>query len=275
MAKRPKPLTPHDVVANITALRAERGPLKLKEQTFARSPSPEQRRHLAGGNGGPALEDPVALKPGAALVLRTGELLFGDRHTTDLARTCAEDPRAVRRWAAGEGSGPGPGATLLLRREVERRIAKLREALEEIDYFRELRGWPVPPAPPPPPAPEVILAPGVSQEDAAWFIDQFARGDGGRPTPIRVILSAKRPPKGRRWAAEVILFDWSRQTIDCDRGADLGGGAVGFAAATVERPEPRIMWDDATGCWVRKPDWTDEYTRLRERQGATAQEGQV
>lgn len=271
MARRPR--TPAEVVANIAALRAEKGPLKLKEQAFAYSPSPEQRRHLAGGNGGPRLEE-VALKPGAALVLKTGELLYGDRHTTDLARTCAEDPRAVRRWAAGEGSGPGPGATLLLRREVERRVAKLTAALEELDYFRELRGWATAPAPAPPqPAPEVILAPGVRQEDADWFIDRIVQAWGGRPTFVRVILAAHRPPKGRRWKADVVIFDGSRQTIDCDRGADLAGGDLGFAAATVERPEPRVYWDEAANGWARGPDWPDGIYRPRRDEPATAQGG--
>lgn len=225
------------------------------QREFRYALSPEQRRHAGGGNGGPPLVEPVALKPGSALVLGIGQHLFGDRHTTDLARACGEDPRAVRRWAAGEGNGPGKGATAFLRGEVERRIGKLREALEALDVFREERGWATAPAPPPPqPAPEVILAPGVKPEDAAWFIDHFACRDG-RPTPIRVILSARRPPKGRHWTAEVVLFDWSRQMLHCDRTDDLQGAALGFASAAPGRPEPWIYWDDETNAWARGPDW--------------------
>lgn len=273
MPKRQPPTTQDEVLANIAAIREEKGPLQLKAQAFRHSPSPEQRRHLAGGNGGPRLDE-VALKPGAALVLRTGELLFGDRHTTDLGHICGEDPRVVRRWRCGEGSGPGPGATLLLRRQVERRIAKLVAAMEELDDFREERGWVPAKAPPlPPPAPEVILAPAVRPDDAAWFLDGLAKATGGRPTFVRAFLAARCPPRGRHWTAEVILFDWSRQTIDCDRGADLAGGAVGFAAATAEHPEPRLFWDDATNAWARGPDWSDDIYRPRREEAAPAHQG--
>lgn len=274
MPKRQPPTTQDEVFANIAALRAAKGPLQLKEQAFTRSPSSEQRRHLAGGNGGPRLDE-VALKPGAALVLRTGEHLFGDRHTTDLAGVVGEDPGAVRRWRRGEGAGPGPGHTLLVRRALARRIDKLQEDLEALDGFREEMGWATAPATPPPPAPEVILAPGVKPEDAAWFLDGLARATGGRPTFVRAFLAVRCPPRGRRWSADVLLFDWSRQMLDCDRGADLAGGAVGFAAATAERPEPRLFWDDATNAWARGPDWSDDIYRPRREEATAAQGGQV
>lgn len=255
MPKRPKPTTQDEVFANIAAIRAERGPLQLKEQAFTRSPSPEQRRHLGGGNGGPRLDE-VALKPGAALVLRTGELLFGDRHTTDLGHVCGEDPRAVRRWRCGEGSGPSPGVMLLLRMEVERRIAKLTAALEEIDYFRELRGWVPDPAPAPPPAePEVDLAVGIRVGDAAFWLNGISAVTGGVPTPLRAITAIRMNPRARVWSATVTIFDGTQHTLECDRGDDRTETSVRFAfGPRPERRELRILWDEEAAVWRRQPD---------------------
>ncbi|SDM53139.1 hypothetical protein SAMN05216360_102357 [Methylobacterium phyllostachyos] len=52
------------------------------------------------GNGGPP-----TLKPADEL-RAIGELMYGPRWTTDLARDIGEDPRQVRRWLSGEATMP-------------------------------------------------------------------------------------------------------------------------------------------------------------------------
>ncbi|MEE7475892.1 hypothetical protein [Methylobacterium hispanicum] len=249
---------------------------KPAERVYRYALRGEEARHAAGGNGGPRLDD-VFIRPGVGLLLKIGRHLFGDRHTTDLGRVVVEDGGVVRRWRRGEGGGPNARHMNLLRLELVRRIDKLQKDLKALDDFREERGWvPTRVPPPPPPAPEVILAPGVRPEDAAWFIERLAAATGGKPTFVRVVLAAKCPPRGRHWTADVVIFDGSRQTLDCDRTADLGGESVGFASAAPGRPEPWIHWDDQVGGWVRGPDWGSDAMKARLAEvRAEARGGQV
>jgi hypothetical protein len=114
-----------------------------------------------------------------------------------------------------------------------------------------------PAAPETAPEPEVAVAPGVDPEDAAWFLAGLARALPGRPTFVREVLSARRPPRGRHWTAEVTVFDGARHTLACDRGADLDGTTVGLAwipGDGLSSRQPCIMWDDENG-WIRGADF--------------------
>lgn len=271
MARPPVPLRPartlSELAARIVARQGEEAVQRAAnaldgiepppEHVFRYALGPEERQHAAGGNGGPPLVEPVALKPGSALVLGIGQHLYGDRHTTDLARACGQDPRVVRRWAAGEGSGPGPAATFFLRREVERRIAKLTEALAALDEFREERGWSTAAAPPPPPPaePEVEVAAGIQGGDAAFWLNGLTVATGGVPTPLRAILSVRMNPRARVWSATVTIFDGSEWTLECDRGDVRKETGVRFAfGPRPERRELRILWDEEAQVWERQPD---------------------
>lgn len=126
---------PAQTVAELAARIAAAGPASADEREYRHALRGEELRHSARGNGGPALDEPEPRmrKLGAAEVLRLGELLWGDRHTTDLARVCAEDPGEVRRWRRGERAGPGRVAAWAIRREAVERIALIQAGIERLD----------------------------------------------------------------------------------------------------------------------------------------------
>ncbi|MFJ7441207.1 hypothetical protein ACIQW5_26555 [Methylorubrum thiocyanatum] len=199
------------------------------ERQFRHAVRGEEARTGRRGNGGPDLDapEPVVMRGCSAEVLHLGALLFGDRHTTDLARVCCEDPGQVRRWRRGEGAGPSETAVRWIREEALARMAAIQAGLDRLAAVRPPPPPPAPPAPQPEPEPEVAVAPGVAPEDAAWFLDGLSRATGGRPSPVREVLSARRPPRARHWTAEVVVFDGQTHTLDCDRGADLDGRLSG------------------------------------------------
>lgn len=228
------------------------------ERTYRHAVRGEEARQGRRGNGGPDLDEPapVILRGCAREVLDLGQLLWGDRYTTDLARVTGELPRQVYRWQRGEGAGPSETAVRWIREEAIARMAAIQAGL---DRLAAVRPPPAPAAPEPEPAPEpeVAVAPGVDPEDAAWFLDGLSRATGGRPSPVREVLSARRPPRARHWTAEVRVFDGAVHTLDCDRGADLEGTTVGLAwipGDGLTSRQPCIMWDDEAG-WVRGPDF--------------------
>ncbi|MGA4555224.1 hypothetical protein [Methylorubrum aminovorans] len=249
-----KPATTVAELADRIAASRAAAPARPERQ-FRHALRGETARHGRRGNGGPALDapEPVVMRGCSAEVLHLGELLWGDRHTSDLARLTGEDPGQVRRWRRGEGRGPDARAARWVREEALARIAELQAAVEALDAIRPP---PAPAAPQPEPEPEVAVAPGVAPEDARWFLDGLDRATGGRPTFVREVLSARRPPRARHWTAEVVVFDGQTHTLDCDRGADLQGTAVAFAwtPGPLSR-QPRILWSDDAGGWVRLPDW--------------------
>jgi hypothetical protein len=227
-----------------------------QERQFRHAVRGEEARQGRRANGGPDLDapEPVVMRGCSAEVLHLGELLWGDRHTTDLARVCCEDPGQVRRWRRGEGAGPSETAVRWIWEEAIARMAAIQAGL---DRLAAVRPPPPPAAPEPEPEPEVAVAPGVDPDEAAWFLDGLARATGGRPTFVREVLSARRPPRGRHWSAEVVVFDGQTHTLDCDRGADLDGTTVGLAwipGDGLTSRQPCILWDDAAG-WVRGTDF--------------------
>jgi len=223
------------------------------ERTYRHAVRGEEARQGRRGNGGPDLDEPapVILRGCAREVLDLGQLLWGDRYTTDLARVTGELPRQVYRWQRGEGAGPSETAVRWIREEAIARMALIQAGLDRLAAVR-----PPPPAPAAP-EPEVAVAPGVDPEDAAWFLDGLTRATGGKPTFVREVLTARRPPRGRHWTAEVRVFDGAVHTLDCDRGADLDGTAVGLAwipGDGLTSRQPCLLWDDDAG-WVRGADF--------------------
>jgi hypothetical protein len=73
------------------------------ERTYRHAVRGEEARQGRRGNGGPDLDEPapVILRGCAREVLDLGQLLWGDRYTTDLARVTGELPRQVYRWQRG------------------------------------------------------------------------------------------------------------------------------------------------------------------------------
>ncbi|WHQ68649.1 hypothetical protein [Methylorubrum extorquens] len=165
MTKRPEK-TLSGLIARVQATRdaAADQPAKA-EREWRHAKRGEELWHGIGGNGGPALDAPPPrrLRLGAREVLRLGVLLYGDRHTTDLARLTGEDPGQVRRWRRGEGAPPGRLAAWSVRREAEERIAELRAAVAALDALH-------PPAHEPAPAP-VPPAGDPRQIDLIAYID--------------------------------------------------------------------------------------------------------
>ncbi len=227
------------------------------ERTFRHAVRGEEARQGRRGNGGPDLDapEPTVMRGCAAEVLQLGQLLWGDRYTTDLARVTGELPRQVYRWQRGEGAGPSETAVRWIREEAIARMAAIQAGLDRLAAVRPPPA-PAAPEPQPEPEPEVAVAPGVDPDDARWFLDGLDRATGGRPTFVREVLTARRPPRARHWTAEVVVFDGQTHTLDCDRGADLQGTAVAFAwtPGPLSR-QPRILWSDDAGGWVRLPDW--------------------
>ncbi|MFJ7441098.1 hypothetical protein ACIQW5_25970 [Methylorubrum thiocyanatum] len=243
-----------ELYARIQATRATTpaGP----ERQFRHAVRGEEARQGRRGNGGPDLDapEPVVMRGCAREVLDLGALLFGDRYTTDLARVTGELPRQVYRWQRGEGTGPSETAVRWIREEALARMAAIQAGL---DRLAAVRPPALPPAAPEP-EPEVTLAPGVAPEDARWFLDGLSRAlTPGRPTFVREVLSARRPPRARHWTAEVRVFDGAVHTLDCDRGADAEGTTVGLAwipGPGLTSRQPCLLWDDAAG-WVRGADF--------------------
>ncbi|KAB7785369.1 hypothetical protein [Methylorubrum populi] len=227
------------------------------ERQFRHAVRGEEARQGRRGNGGPDLDEPEPrmLRHGAAEVMRVATAMFGRRWKAELAEALGEHDRQIRRWASGE-SAPDARARTWLLAEARRHRAELDAAIVALAHLE-----PIPPAPADPepePEPEVTLAPGVDPDDAAWFLAGLARAlPPGRPTFVREVLSARRPPRGRHWTAEVRVFDGARHTLDCDRGADLQGNAVGLAwipGEGITSRQPCILWDDETG-WLRGADF--------------------
>ncbi|CAO4170873.1 hypothetical protein CLBKND_01681 [Methylorubrum aminovorans] len=143
------------------------------ERQFRHAVRGETARHGCRGNGGPALDEPEprTLRLGTAEVLRLGQLLWGDRHTADLARLTGEDPGQVRRWRRGEGRGPDARAARWVREEAHARSAELTAAVEALDAVRPP---PAPAAPEPEPAPAATAAPADPQAD----LEEWLAGAG-------------------------------------------------------------------------------------------------
>lgn len=127
----------------VDRIAASRAAPARPERRFRHALRGEEARTARRGNGGPALDEPEprTLRLGTAEVLRLGQLLWGDRYTSDLARLTGEDPGQVRRWRRGEGRGPDARAARWVREEALARIAELQAAVEALDAVR------------PPPAP--------------------------------------------------------------------------------------------------------------------------
>lgn len=226
------------------------------ERTFRHAVRGEEARQGRRGNGGPDLDEPEPrmLRHGAAEVMRVATAMFGRRWKAELAEALGEHDRQIRRWASGE-SAPDARARTWLLAEARRHRAELDAAIVALAHLEPIP--PAPAAPEPAPEPEVTLAPGVDPDDAAWFLAGLARATGGRPTFVREVLSAQRPPRGRHWSAEVVVFYGARHTLTCDRGADLEGTTVGLAwipGDGLTSRQPCILWDDAAG-WVRGADF--------------------
>jgi len=111
-----KPSSPEEVAAR----RAEARERRIAAARTSARPSGEAVAAQAGrtGNGGPPTLDP------AAEVRALGELLYGERFTTELARDVGEDPRTVRFWLAGQRAVP-PRAMAWIRAAARRRAAAL------------------------------------------------------------------------------------------------------------------------------------------------------
>ncbi|SOR30659.1 conserved protein of unknown function [Methylorubrum extorquens] len=155
------------LIARVTAARDAAADKPAKpEREWRHANRGEELRHGIGGKGGPALDAPELrrLRLGAREVLRLSVLLYGDRHTTDLARLCGEDPGQVRRWRRGEGAPPGRLAVWSVRRETLERIAELQAAVAALDAIH-------PPAPEPAPAPAPVPAGDPRQVDLIDYID--------------------------------------------------------------------------------------------------------
>ncbi|MGW9820510.1 hypothetical protein ACUXK4_003081 [Methylorubrum extorquens] len=144
---KPSETTLSGLIARVTAARDAAADQPAKAEREWRHAVPPDRDGI-GANGGPALDapEPRRLRLGAREVLRLGVLLYGDRHPTDLARLCGEDPGQVRRWRRGEGAPPGRLAVWSVRRETQERIAELQAAVAALDALH-------PPAPAPAPVP--------------------------------------------------------------------------------------------------------------------------
>ena len=151
------------LIARVQAARDAAADQPAKAEREWRHAVPPDRDGI-GGNGGPALDAPESrrLRLRAREVLRLGVLLYGDRHTTDLARLCGEDPGQVRRWRRGAGAPPGRLAVWSVRRETQERIAELQAAVAALDAIH-------PPAPEPAPAP--VPAGDPRQIDLIAYID--------------------------------------------------------------------------------------------------------
>ncbi|WP_375274361.1 hypothetical protein [Methylorubrum thiocyanatum] len=246
---------PAQTVSELAALCRAAGPSRVPEREFRHGRTPEERRHGVGGNGAPALDEPEKrpLRLGAAEALELGEAMYGPRWKAEAAGDTGEDAREIRRWAAGE-SAPSRASLQRLLAAARRKREREDAAIAALEAFLDAP----PPAPPPAPEPEVIIAPGVDPADAQWFLDHLARAlTPGRPTFVREVLSARRPPRARHWTAEVRVFDGAVHTLDCDRGADLEGTTVGLAwlpGDGLTTRQPCLLWDDEAG-WVRGRDY--------------------
>jgi len=249
-----------EVLAELEAQSAAKGPPVFKERVFRHALSPEERRHRIGGNGAPALDapEPRRLRLGAAEAVKLGEAMYGARWKEEAAGDAGEHARALRRWASGE-SKPDPASLMRLIAAAHRKMdreARAAAALQAVlDDYEAAAAEEPPLAPPAPAEPEVDVAAGIDGAAAAFWLNGLTRFTGDLPTPLRAITAVRMNPRARVWSATVTIFDGTQHTLECDRGDDRTETIARFAEGPrPEKRELRILWDEVAGGWTRLPD---------------------